>query len=108
MNSVVLDLPAARPVSWVMLLRAQRQFQSGLQLKKRDRPVFKIFTDDAFGFQAETIAIKVHCSFKVINTECDQCDAGFHEVNPGPAARQCRFFYRLARGQSSLGDLPLW
>src|SRR5262245_32178989 len=59
--------------------RPERELQTGLEIEERDRPVFELRADDAFGLEAEPVAIELDRSLEVVDAECDEGYPRFHE-----------------------------
>ncbi|MNN73098.1 hypothetical protein D3C81_1891880 [compost metagenome] len=58
--------------------RRQGQFQPGLQIKEGDSAVLKFLADDAFGLQAQAVAIEMQRSFQIVYAQGDDADTRLH------------------------------
>jgi hypothetical protein len=64
------------------LARPDCEFQARLQIEEGHGPMLEFRANDAFCWQAKTIAIEIHRPFQVVNAEGNNRNARFHGMAP--------------------------
>ena len=77
-----------------MLQRPKGEFQAGLQIEEGNGAVLKFGADDPLRTPPQTIPIKRHGAFEIIDPEREDRDGWIHAFYPGQALR----------GQTAIGS----
>jgi len=62
--------------------RIERENQAVVEVKENDRAIFKLGTDDSFGVEAQSFAVKGERLFQIVHAERDDLDPRFHMSVP--------------------------
>jgi hypothetical protein len=63
------------------LARPQCETQAGLKLNEHNRPILKLFTDDAFGGKSQALLVEAQRGFKIVDANGDYGDSWLHVIS---------------------------